>query len=473
MPVKPRGTTRCSAGSSPSAPCLRAKASQCLPLRGGVYLNLITPIGLTFVAYRWFGRKVAGLALVCMIFVLCGNWPSWAVTTFSPWLFAANFAQGIFFIVVAFVPDAFEHPTVGRSLRLGAMVGVVALTHTAPAILAVLVIVTTAVWSLACNRGARRAISHVVGTVAIVSVVVSSPFWLPVAIHYRMKIRNPAPSGWMWEEITPRSLPGFIRRFVWRWPLVVMALGLIVVIKRRPKRPITPKVVALMAWTAWSAIGLVASTYRASSHVGAGLVPNIVPSYHWLLYLSAALCIWFGIAAAALADWLAARLRRAESGGAIAAVVAVAVSVPSWRHRHDLQSDGAGARAMAVSFENFRVSSWIRDHTLSTDTVAYAGPDPLGLIIVGIAGRHSLVTNELFSNPFVDWATRDAARNSIISSLERCDVGTLRESISPYGRVPFLVYLRAAGSDPAPTFCPEAAEVALETSRVVVYQLSV
>jgi hypothetical protein len=442
--------------------------------QGGVYLNLLSPIGLTFLAYRWFGRKVAGLALVCMVFLLCGNWPSWAVTTFSPWLFTANFAQGIFFVTVAFVPDAIDRPTFWRSFGLGALVGALALTHTAPALLVAAVMVATSAWVAVHKRDAAGAIVRAVVTVAAVSIVVSAPFWLPVAIRYRMKVRNPGPSGWVWDEITPHALPRFVVDFIGRWPLVVIALGMVAWVRRRFGRQLGSKLVALMAWTGLSALGFVAATFRASGRAGASLVPNVVPSYHWLLYLSAALCLWFGIAAASIVDWLAARARRPQAGAhlaAIAALAAIVVAVPSWRNRHDLKSDGAGARTMVQSFENFRASTWIRDHTLSTDVVAYAGSDPLGLIIVGLAARHSLVTNELFSNPFVDWGARDAARIGVVEALGRCDVRSLRETVRPYGRVPFLVVSRTTAADPLPTYCPEVASLVFESERVVVYQL--
>jgi hypothetical protein len=109
---------------------------------------------------------------------------------------------------------------------------------------------------------------------------------------------------------------------------------------------------------------------------------------------------------------------------------------------------------MAKSFDDFSASEWIKNHTLSTDTIAYAGPDPLGLIIVGLAGRHSLVTNELFSNPFVDWKQRDADRIAIIDSLNRCDPDVLHATTSRYGHVPFLVLSRSTVAGVAPIFAP-------------------
>jgi hypothetical protein len=443
--------------------------------QGGVYLNLISPIGLAFVVHRWFGRKAAGFSLVGMVFLLCGNWPSWAVTTFSPWLFTANFAQGIFFVVVGLVPGAFENPSRLRTLRLGAAVGVLALTHTAPAILIAVLIGTAALVAARRRLLPGRDLVRVVGIVALVGALVSSPFWLPVVLRYRLKVRNPGPSGWVWEEIAPCSLSRFLIGFVGRWPFAVIAVGFLIWLQRRRSRPVDVKVAVLIAWAAWSTFGLIAATYRATRLPGAAMVPNIVPSYHWLLYLSSALCVWFGLAAATLTEWIGSRGNRVDAAawiGAGAALVALAVSVPAWQSRQELRGDGRVARAMAVSFDDFRASEWIKSHTLSTDTIVYAGPDPLGLIIVGLAGRHSLVTNELFSNPFVDWKHRDADRIAIVESLDRCDLSALRATTSRYGHVSLLVLERPSAADATPVYCPEVAAVALETSAVVIYQLT-
>jgi hypothetical protein len=431
---------------------------------------------MTFVAHRWFGRKVAGLSLVCMVFLLCGNWPSWAVTTFSPWLFTANFAQGIFLFAVAVVPSTFERPSRGRVVRLGVLLGIVALTHTAPTVLLAVLIATAALWSHRRKLMGTWEAVRSVAAVAVVAIAVSSPFWMPIVLRYRLKVRNPGPSGWTWDQITPHAVAGFVGHFVGRWPFVLLALGLPMWIKHRTARLSELKVVVLVAWTAWSAFGFVASTYRATHRPGAAFVPNLVPSYHWLLYLSLALCVWFGLAVAAVADWAALRVHRANSSGAVAAMaalIAVAVSVPAWRTRQDLRGDGRAAREMVQSFEDFRASTWIAENTTSKDTIVYAGSDPAGLIVVGLSGRRSLVVNELFSNPFVDWERRDAARVAIVDAVERCDLAALSAAREPFGSVPLLVRTRDSASEPAPAYCPAVATVALETQAVTVFRLQV
>ena len=67
-----------------------------LGAQGGVVLNLVTPVALTAVTARWFGRRVTLGTLVAYLFVIGNNYPPWAVASYSPWLFVNVYATGLF-----------------------------------------------------------------------------------------------------------------------------------------------------------------------------------------------------------------------------------------------------------------------------------------------------------------------------------------------------------------------------------------
>jgi hypothetical protein len=140
----------------------------------------------------------------------------------------------------------FEHPSLRRTLCLGAVIGVLALTHTAPAILIAVLIVSSALLATHRRVLAGRDVARIVGIAAVVGALVSSPFWIPVALRYRLKVRNPAPSGWVWDQIVPHSLARFLADFTGRWPFAVMAIGLLIWILRRTSRPVDPKLAVLI-----------------------------------------------------------------------------------------------------------------------------------------------------------------------------------------------------------------------------------
>ena len=152
-------------------------------------------------------------------------------------------------------------------------------------------------------------------------MVVSAPFWLPIVVRYHGHVANTAPSDYVWPPLasgreatsagspsggtTATSIWQFLREFFWRWPMLVIAVGLSLWIAGtlRQKTKITswapPRMLPVTGavgrdavwivatWTVWSFVGLLLASYR--------IVSFPFPSYHFLFYLSAALCIWFGI----------------------------------------------------------------------------------------------------------------------------------------------------------------------------------
>jgi len=65
--------------------------------RAGPFLTLLGPIMFYLLGRRLIGAAGALTALTLYLFVVCGDQPSYAVATYSPWLFAGNLAQGLFY----------------------------------------------------------------------------------------------------------------------------------------------------------------------------------------------------------------------------------------------------------------------------------------------------------------------------------------------------------------------------------------
>lgn len=154
--------------------------------QGGVVLNLLAPLALTVLVRRWFGRLAAGFALIAFVFLLCGTWPSWAVATYSPWLFQANFAQGLFYLALLALPSAVTGDRRRSLFVFGALLGLVALAHTAPALLLVAIFLAVAwIERRSASDAGRRVL-----VVAATSTVIASPFLVPLAWRYRFRIRK-------------------------------------------------------------------------------------------------------------------------------------------------------------------------------------------------------------------------------------------------------------------------------------------
>jgi hypothetical protein len=397
--------------------------------RGGVVFNLITPISLAILVRRWFGRLAAGFTLVAFVFLICGQYPSWVVATYSPWMFQAGFAQGFFYLALLALARFAERGRRVDCMVFGALVGVVVLAHTAPALILVAVSIVTSVWVVRTGRATTLVAVRRLALAGATAFVVASPFLVPLAWRYRFHIRNDLPSSWQWPQIDNAHIAGFAWDFVFRWPVVIGAIGVAWWFWQRRGSgrldDVTPAaMVALLTWTGTALVGLVAATYRASPVPGKGLVPSVVPSYHFVLYLSAASCVWFGIGSAALVravlDRIPARVPVPYAAAALAVVMA-AVAFPGWLDRDDRNHARNTSIAIAAATDDFAVSDWIAAETRPRDVVLY-DLDPSEALEVGaLDARPTVVVDANFSNPFVDLAPRAEAAMQMVAALSACD----------------------------------------------------
>src|SRR5262249_29499885 len=148
----------------------------------GPWLNLLGPILFYVLGVRLFGRRAALGALALYLFFMVGNEHSWAMATYSPWLFAGNFSQGLFFASALVEQWAAEDPTLLRAVLAGACIGLTFLAHTAPAL-----ILSAIACALLWNHW--RALIAVV----VSALVVASPFLASILWHYHLRVVNPEP----------------------------------------------------------------------------------------------------------------------------------------------------------------------------------------------------------------------------------------------------------------------------------------
>jgi len=134
------------------------------------------------------------------------------------------------------------------------------------------------------------------------SFVVASPFLVPLAVRYRFHVRNELPTAFVWDELRNEHLARFAWDFGVRWPIVVGAGAAFLWWRRHRDRADDLRVTVLVTWTAAAFFALLLTCYGSGSLPGASAVPSVVPSYHWFLYLSAAMCVWFGIGSGAGTD---------------------------------------------------------------------------------------------------------------------------------------------------------------------------
>lgn len=404
--------------------------------QGGVVLNLLAPIAFTVVVRRWFGRLAAGFGLVAYVFLLCGEWPSWAVVTYSPWLFQANFAQGVFFLGLLALPGAIDGDRARPALVFGALLGLVALAHTAPALILLATFLVVVAWRTWSEVRPMVTALRRIALVGVAAVVVASPFLVPLVVKYQFRIRNQDPSSWVWPDLSPDAVFDFAGRFAFRWPIAVVVVGSIAWWFQR-RRGADVRLAALTAWTVIAAVALVLAVYSSSALPGAEAIPHVVPSYHFLRYVTAALAVWFGIAAAALVRMLATVVgHRSIATPLVATVLAgvmILVALPTWRTRFELRASRDHALYLSGSMGELAVSRWISTSTDQDDVILYDLDAGEALMVGPVGGRTTVAVAPVFSNPYVDWEPRSAAAAAMIGSVASCSRPGPPDLFAQYG----------------------------------------
>src|SRR5581483_9278830 len=334
----------------------------------------------------------------------------------------------------------------GWAAAAGAALGVTFLVHTAPAITGGLVIVAYALVEARSGEGVDRPALRVALALAV-AFLVSLPFSFEILWHYHLKIVNPFPSNSPSDLLDLNELPGLARRLA-TLPSLVAVAALVV----RARAGVDRGTRLLFVWLGVIAAALaahMAAIVLAKAHVE---LPAIVPPFHFFFYLMTILAIAFGIGVRDAVVRVASARWRPVLVCAMA-LAAVAAGVRSYLTREDFTGVRQEATAMGARYAPDLIG-WIRAHTSPHDVFLCA--DDASMYLVTPAGRKVVAINRYFSNPYVDWTTRDADRARMFHALERADVAGFAAIARSYD-VRFVVlsldrtteWLRAAGLRPS------------------------
>ena len=426
--------------------------------RAGAYLNLFAPLMLYLLASVLLDRRSALAAVCCFLFVRAE--PSWAVPTYSPWIFPSSVAQGLFYLTLAAYTRAFRARTYGAHLTVGILLGLTFLGHTAPAILLGVIITAGTVYQMLPARTHgfdRRFARQTVVCFAIVvtsALVVSAPFLVSIVGHYRLSLQNRVPTIWLdpsielanWRAFMAANLsPSLLNAF--------FALGLIRIVAARRR----VEAMVIMVWLT-TALGLfLYSAYGWQIMQARGVqIPTLLPAHHFLFYFRGAQTVLFGYGVAVLPGMLASGVRllrtlpplshaevRTRVETTVFAVLVVGIVIgyyPAFAERDDFVGLRDQALDMYATPDSVNLFRWIRAYTVATDV--FLAPDNVGLAIVGSAGRKLVAVDPFFSNPYVDWGARDAARRAMWESLAAGNCGRFHEVVEGY-RVGYVILVQS------------------------------
>lgn len=425
--------------------------------RGGPWINLIAPVAFFFLGRRLFGSSTALAASVAFLFVTSNDLPSQYSATYSPWLYAANAAQGLFYFALLAYVGALDKGTLRSYAAAGALAGLTLLAHSAPAgLLAGIVLVetlargTTAAQRPEARPDFMRSLVPTAG-LAATSLVVSLPLLQSVLFHYRLAVKNPAPGSWIWEPLRLGNEGSFLRAHLLApEPLLVALIATVGVVAASHSRDLVRSPGRLVLfWLMICLAGLVwghALQILAQRRDG---VRGLFPSHHFLLYLRGAGSLLFGLGIVHAARGLRslARGRGPERAWVALLICAVGLAAfPSYRRRDDLVQGRAAALAMSNQMDEIRLTDWIERNT-PNDAVILA-PDPANVIVIGPTGRRVAALHAAFANPYVDHTLRARKAAALLDALNAGDQDTFHRGCRAEGITHLVTAIRGAAPPP-------------------------
>ncbi len=453
---------------NPLTPSIVAVASRILAqpipslyVRLGAYLNLLAPIAFFVLIALLFDRWTAVIATFAFLFIApATNEPSWALGTYSPWLFSANFAQGIFYVAVALYLKARSTNKRRWYVLAGLSWGLTFLAHTAPAIILGLIITITTLWTMVRRLPAWPVVRSIGVNFAMMiglALLVSAPLIYSIWGRYHLQVLNPAPSNWAYEPLTLRNIDVFFKANFIDRPvfLVVVMVGLISLVRVKVKRR---EAGSVLLWLSITIIALVYSYIRQLLKRNNIVWPNVVPAFHFLFYFRIAQSILFGCGLFAIVHAAVDLLnrfvlsKRSVSwqfiGGRIIepAILIVVLTLmfvpiyPDYLNSDDLVGQRLDAQKAAEAIDTVAAYQWLRDFTQPGDVML--AKDTLGTYVVAPAGRKLVAADSYFTNPYVDWQARNADRDAMFTALRTNDSSSFTALADKYQ----ATYVVAAGA---------------------------
>lgn len=396
-----------SAATNTPAPVFHARA--------GPYLNLVAPIGIYVLSAALFGRLAAVSSATTLIFLSCGKEPSWACASYSPWLFAANFAQGLFYLALVALVRADSRRSLHAFAWAGVAAGLTFLSHTAPAV----VLAIIALMLLVTRRDRAEALRHGL-VMSSAAALVAAPFLWSIVWRYRLRVLNRAPMEWSWLPLTPDGFPSLLRQNTG----IAMALalaGLTFVVWQRRR-------VQTLVVTAWGLSTTILIAMWLLRYIRRDWhVPAILPGIHYWFYLKALLAVLAGVGMSSAVGFIPRPWLRN--------VVAVSVlfffvwsQLPTFVMRDDLYF--TRYLALGRGSAQAEVTHIIRRTTRPSDV--FLASRGVALLIVGPAGRKTVAVQSEFSNPYVDYESRARDRDRMFEALKRGELDDFRRLADRY-----------------------------------------
>ncbi len=407
----------------------------------GAYVNAVVPLTFWLFVKRLLGPWPALFAAGAFMF-LPGRPPPWAAATYSPWLFPSVTAQIPLYAGLAIVSRTADARALVPHVWLGIWLAATFLAHAAGGILLAAIGLATSFVHLSTRRAAltgRGALAAILPYASAALLI--APFLLPIAARYGFEVLNRAPATWSDESMQLVALFVDVQRPGSVLQLLLAVWGAVAAYRTRGFH-------ACFVLSVWGSVSLLGYWYALLAESSAAL-PTLVPGFHFYFLLRAWKWVLLGSGISAFADAASRRLQKGNwarfQPSHLAVVVAVLFGVsvyPRYLGREAFTRAPEVSRELA-QLDGHAAYEWIRAHTDSS--AVFLSSDEDALRVVGPAGRFVVCVSPAFSNPYVDYEARSAARDALFRSVMTGD----RESFGSLNQQFGVTYVLARADDAA------------------------
>jgi len=407
--------------------------------RFGPFFIIFAPLAFYYMLKSMFGPWPALIGSAAYLFIT-NPYPAWATSLYSPFIFPIIISQAFFYFMITFFYKTIKNePPVKHCITLGILLSLTFLINTSSAFIAGCMIALYFLGKL--NTGLKNPtrtdksfapLLKKFFCFAIPAFVITMIFLCFVVFHYRLKIVNPLPTNWEWDQLTFKGLPRLLKTELFYLPNLIAVFGFVhLVVKKRDGE--ARKII--LYWLGIVLAYLAYYLFTLELKDAAIMLPLIVPAYHFFFYLKALSYVLFGYGAVILAGMLgnalekrftfAAKWRQLKSAKylklkpvfyLLLAGIGAAYVVTVYPHSEWLLKSKDAAFHKMTDTLAIKSYYWIRENTKPDDV--FLCRDRFSMRVVGPAARKVVATHPYFSNPYVDYDQRNKDRVKMFKCLK-------------------------------------------------------
>jgi hypothetical protein len=390
------------------------------------------------------GPWPAVMALVALLFVPPYDF-SWATPSVTPWLFPSTFASLFFYVGLLACWTAIRRNTPIWWIAVGAVLGIVFLGHTAPAVILGLLAVASVVCAPDEGRDRSQKLFSrqrvaAVAMVIVTALVVSAPFVYSIVFIYKLRIVATEALNWVAPHLALARAGNLLFEACVSPLGVLRIIGAIALIRRAPS---DRGAFLVVGWTAVAALLFGYGWLQQLVHFRG--VPSFIPQHEFYFHLRAVGYMLAGAGAWVVLTFVAAlparmlpsaaRLRYQEAIAGALVLLAVYFTVratyDAFQEKADFQEYRREALAATAQFAETHLLQRLRTETPPDAVILATAED--SLYRVAPAGRAVVAIPASQSNPYMTQGGRDHDQKAMLKAVITGDAATLHALADMYG----------------------------------------